>query len=124
MVGSQGIQAGQRAEFNANWETGPYFRGVMRLPTVVWGLALEAVLRTGLAYTLPTLTFLAVSLFVQYGIFLRPDHSLDRVVRAPCPPAGRSAPQAADGRHRWGRPQRLLTIKLFAWWYSRSALGG
>lgn len=58
-----------RAEFNGRWEL-PYFRFVMYVMTIVWGVALlaEAAVRTILAFAIEnTSTFLAVSPFVQYG---------------------------------------------------------
>jgi hypothetical protein len=64
-----GHDAAKQAEFNNNWKVAPYFRFVMRLMTIVWGvtLVLEAIIRTALVYQLSTLTFLAVSPFIQYG---------------------------------------------------------
>ena len=57
------------AEFSGMWQY-PYFRHVMRWMTGVWGLALvlEATIRTYLAFSLSTITFLAISPVVQYGI--------------------------------------------------------
>jgi hypothetical protein len=59
----------QRAEWSRNWAH-PYFRFVMRLMTLVWGVATlaEALIRGYLVFHLSTVEFLAVSPFVQYGI--------------------------------------------------------
>lgn len=59
----------RRAEWAGYWAY-PYFRYVMRLMTVVWGLATlaEALARGYLVFNLPTESFLVVSPFVQYGI--------------------------------------------------------
>lgn len=59
-----------RQQFVARWQY-PYFRYVIRLMTVVWGLALlvEAALRIALVFVIDkTEVFLAISPFVQYGI--------------------------------------------------------
>ncbi len=60
-----------QAEYRARWER-QAFRRVMYLMTLVWGcaLVLEAVIRTLLAFLLPTTTFLAIAPFVEYGILL------------------------------------------------------
>ena len=58
-----------RAEFENKWVI-PYFRFVMYLMTIVWGLTLviEAAVRSILAFTIDsTETFLAISPIVQYG---------------------------------------------------------
>lgn len=54
--------------FEDNWNYG-YFRFVMRLMTVVWGiiLLLEASVRTLMVFQLTTAQFLALSNFVLYG---------------------------------------------------------
>lgn len=54
--------------FADNWQY-PYFRFVLRLITIVWGLALlgEAAVRTILVFKLTVGQFLAVSNFVMYG---------------------------------------------------------
>ncbi|MEI7026395.1 VC0807 family protein [Paenibacillus sp. y28] len=54
--------------FADNWSY-PYFRFVMRLMTLVWGLdlLLEAIVRTMLVYRLSTSQFLALSNVVLYG---------------------------------------------------------
>jgi hypothetical protein len=59
----------QRAEWSRYWAY-PYFRFVMRLMTLVWGVATlaEALIRGYLVFHLSTAQFLAVSPFVQYGI--------------------------------------------------------
>jgi len=56
------------AAWNARWEA-PRFRRILRLMSVVWGcgLALEAIIRIGLALTIAIPAFLLVSPFVQYG---------------------------------------------------------
>lgn len=55
-------------DFSNNWKY-PYFRFVLRLITIVWGVALlgEAIVRTLLVYQLSVAQFLAVSNFVMYG---------------------------------------------------------
>ncbi|HEX2911804.1 MAG TPA: VC0807 family protein [Chloroflexia bacterium] len=57
------------AEFNARWKYS-YFRFVMYLMTLVWGVSLlgEAIIRTIMAFNMSTTEFLAASPFVQYGI--------------------------------------------------------
>jgi hypothetical protein len=59
----------RRAEWSSGWAS-PYFRFVMRLMTLVWGVGtiVEALARSYLVFRLPTQSFLAVSPFVQYGI--------------------------------------------------------
>jgi len=54
--------------FAANWQYA-YFRFVLRLITIVWGLALlgEAAVRTFLVFKLSVTQFLAVSNLVMYG---------------------------------------------------------
>ena len=55
-------------EFASNWQYA-YFRYVMRLMTLVWGLALtlEAAVRVYLVFQLSTAQYLAVSNLVLYG---------------------------------------------------------
>jgi hypothetical protein len=55
-------------DFAGNWQFA-YFRYVMRLMTLVWGiiLVLEAAVRTTLVFQLSTAQFLAVSNLVLYG---------------------------------------------------------
>jgi hypothetical protein len=55
-------------QFSANWSY-PYFRFVMRLMTLVWGIMLtaEAAVRVVMVYRLETDTYLALSSFVLYG---------------------------------------------------------
>lgn len=67
---SGGKDEATKAEFAQKWAL-PYFRFVMYLMTIVWGVALvaEAVIRTILVFALNnTSEFLAVSPFIQYGI--------------------------------------------------------
>jgi hypothetical protein len=63
-----GYDPQRTAAFSANWKY-PYFRFVLRLMTIVWGIALlgEALLRTILVYQLTVTQFLALSNFVMYG---------------------------------------------------------
>jgi hypothetical protein len=55
-------------DFVSNWNY-PYFRFVMRLMTIVWGIALtaEAAVRVVMVYELSTAHYLALSNFVLYG---------------------------------------------------------
>jgi hypothetical protein len=58
----------QASSFAANWQYA-YFRFVLRLITIVWGIALigEAAVRTILVFKLSVGQFLAISNFVMYG---------------------------------------------------------
>jgi hypothetical protein len=55
-------------DFASNWQY-PYFRFVMRLMTLVWGVMLtaEAAVRVFMVFRLSTATYLALSNFVLYG---------------------------------------------------------
>jgi hypothetical protein len=57
------------ADWNARWAY-PRFRRVMRVMTAVWGLgyALEVVVRTIAAYTLPPLVALGAAPVISYGV--------------------------------------------------------
>jgi hypothetical protein len=58
-------------EWSELWKKYPRFRHGMRIMTFGWGtgLVVEAVLRIGLALTLPISTFLALSPFIQYSFY-------------------------------------------------------
>jgi hypothetical protein len=57
-----------QGKFAKNWEL-PYFRFVIRVMTVIWGIALlgEAIIKTVLVYKLSITGFLAISQFIFYG---------------------------------------------------------
>ncbi|WP_254782315.1 VC0807 family protein [Bacillus sp. OK048] len=59
----------QKGKFATNWEF-PYFRFVIRLMTVVWGISLlaEAVIKTILVYELSISAFLAISQIIFYSV--------------------------------------------------------
>jgi hypothetical protein len=59
----------KRGQFERNWEV-PYFRFVLRIMTVIWGIALlgEAVVKFILVYELSISAFLAVSQLIFYGV--------------------------------------------------------
>ncbi|WP_312857328.1 VC0807 family protein [Neobacillus endophyticus] len=61
-------QDDMKGEFAKNWEL-PYFRFVIRIMTVIWGITLlgEAIIKTILVYELSIPAFLAVSQVVFYG---------------------------------------------------------
>jgi hypothetical protein len=63
-----GKDPSQVASFATNWHY-PYFRFVVRIMTLVWGVALvgEACVRAILVFRLTVTEFLAVSNFVLYG---------------------------------------------------------
>ncbi|WP_251550367.1 VC0807 family protein [Neobacillus muris] len=63
-----GNQPDAASAFADNWKYS-YFRFVLRLITIVWGLALigESAVRTVLVFKLTVTQFLAVSNFVMYG---------------------------------------------------------
>ncbi|TVY10911.1 VC0807 family protein [Paenibacillus cremeus] len=55
-------------EFDVNWKY-PYFRFVMRLMTIVWGISLtsEAAVRIVMVFNMSTEQYLALTNFVLYG---------------------------------------------------------
>jgi hypothetical protein len=59
------------AQWNSLWKKSATFRSGMRLMTASWGfgLMLEAVLRIGLALTIPISIFLLISPLIQYGFY-------------------------------------------------------
>ncbi|MFI9240628.1 VC0807 family protein [Streptomyces sp. NPDC053079] len=67
--GTDGTKEGL-ARWNALWEQQPGFRRVMRTITLVWGVgyAVEALVRIGLSYALPTDTMVAVNSVLSYGV--------------------------------------------------------
>ena len=64
-----GNEPDKLTEFNKIWDL-PGVPGRFRFSTLVWGVVLvaEAILRTGLALTLPTETFLVITSFLSWAV--------------------------------------------------------